>query len=62
MTCIECINAEVAECRLEEVVLGAVLEEVGLEAGSGHALVDLDCLLVVLQLRRELSYLKQQSH
>ena len=60
MTGVQCVDTEVTECSLEEVVLGAVLEQVGLETGRGDALVDLDCFLIVLQLCRELRNLPKK--
>ena len=60
MTGVQCVDTQVAESSLEEVVLGAVLEQVGLETGRGNALIDLDSFLIVLQLCRELRNLHKE--
>ena len=43
------VDAEVAQTRAEKLVLGRVLQQLVLEAGRRHRLVDLDGLLVLLE-------------
>ena len=49
MLSVEGVDAEVTQTRAEELVLGRVLEQLTLEGGGRHRLVDLDRLLVLLQ-------------
>ena len=43
------VDAEVAQTRAEKLVLGRVFQQLVLEAGRRHRLVDLDGLLVLLE-------------
>ena len=52
------VDAEVAQTRAEKLVLGRVLQQLVLEAGRRHRLVDLDGLLVLLERGGVLGHLE----